>query len=146
VKVSRIEHLFVEFLPDDIEEGVLYVSMPYAIVEHRCCCGCGEKVVTPLSPTDWSLTFDGKTVSLRPSIGNWNFPCQSHYWIRGSEVIWAPRWTREQIEAGRWRDRRRKATYYAGEGDTEIDVPPGTTLTKQSPWSRLLWRLKGWFR
>jgi Family of unknown function (DUF6527) len=33
-----------------------------------CCCGCGEKVVTPLRPTDWKLIFDGKTISLDPSL------------------------------------------------------------------------------
>lgn len=125
MKVSRLEHRFVEFLPDDLEEGVLYISMPYAIAEHRCCCGCGERVVTSLSPTDWSLTFDGKAVSLRPSIGNWNFPCQSHYWIRESEVIWAARWTREQIEAGRSQSRRRKDAYYAGGDELPDEQPEG---------------------
>ena len=29
------------------------------------------------------------TVSLHPSIGNWSFPCRSHYWIRGNRVVWA---------------------------------------------------------
>jgi hypothetical protein len=144
VKVSRLEHRFVEFLPDDIQEGVLYVSMPYAVAEHRCCCGCGEKVVTPLSPTDWELIFDGKTVSFRPSIGNWNFPCQSHYWIRRSEVIPAPRWTREQIEAGRARDRRRKEAYYEGEEDLAIDQAQAPQ-TGPSLWSRFLSHLKRWF-
>jgi len=28
-------------------------------------------------------------VSLAPSIGNWSFPCNSHYWITGNEVRWA---------------------------------------------------------
>ena len=141
--VSRLEPRFGEFLPEDIEEGVLYVSMHYAIAEHRCCCGCGEKVVTPLSPTDWSLTFDGKAVSLRPSIGNWNFPCQSHYWIRENEVVWAPRWTREQIAAGRTRDRRRKEAYYAGE-DVVIEEARQASV-ERSAWSRLFDRLKRWF-
>ncbi|WP_417924835.1 DUF6527 family protein [Collimonas pratensis] len=27
---------------------------------------------------DWSLTYDGKTVSLDPSIGNWSLPCRAH--------------------------------------------------------------------
>jgi hypothetical protein len=38
------------------------------------------------------MVFDGKTISLDPSIGNWSFPCQSHYWITSSEVRWVPKW------------------------------------------------------
>ncbi|WP_443045096.1 DUF6527 family protein [Streptomyces sp. Go40/10] len=72
-------------------------------VVHLCCCGCGNKVVTPLSPTDWSLTFDGASISLSPSIGNWSYPCRSHYWIRGDTAQWAERWTSRQIEAARTR-------------------------------------------
>jgi hypothetical protein len=84
-------HEFVEFIPDDLKEGTIYVSMTYATVAHKCCCGCGNLVITPLSPTDWKLIFDGKSISLDPSIGNWNFACQSHYWIRRNRVIWALR-------------------------------------------------------
>jgi len=43
-------------------------------------------VVTPLSPTGWSLIFDGETVSLYPSIGNWNFPCRSQRLDRRSST------------------------------------------------------------
>ena len=53
--------------------------------------GCGGRVVTPLSPDDWRLTYDGDTVSLWPSIGNWAFACQSHYWIRSDQIVWAPK-------------------------------------------------------
>jgi hypothetical protein len=65
-------------------------------------------VVTPLSPTDWALTYDGETVSLDPSVGNWGFPCKSHYWIERSKVIWAPQWTDWQIAEGRARNLRAK--------------------------------------
>ena len=69
-----------------IEEGKIYVSIAYATAVHKCACGCGKEVVTPLSPTDWKLIFDGKTVSLDPSIGNWGFPCRSHYWVRNNRA------------------------------------------------------------
>ena len=49
---------FVQAIPEKLEDGTLYVSMDYATVVHKCCCGCGREVVTPLSPTDWKLTFD----------------------------------------------------------------------------------------
>lgn len=87
-KLSRLEHRFVEFLPDKLESGVLYVSMQYATASHKCGCGCGRDVVTPISPTDWQLMFDGRTISLNPSIGNWSYPCRSHYWIKGNRVVW----------------------------------------------------------
>jgi hypothetical protein len=75
-------HKFVEFFPNDLEDDVIYVSFTYATVNHKCRCGCGNEVVTPLSPTDWKLTFDGVSITLYPSIGNWNFDCRSHYWIK----------------------------------------------------------------
>ncbi|MGO9620401.1 MAG: DUF6527 family protein [Desulfobaccales bacterium] len=86
--------------------------MIYGTAIHKCCCGCGEKVVTPFSPTDWKLIFDGVSISLDPSIGNWSFKCKSHYWIRHNRVIWAPRWSREKIAAGRARDRFMKDRYF----------------------------------
>jgi hypothetical protein len=62
---------------------------------------CGNEVVTPLSPRDWKLIFDGETVSLDPSIGNWSFSCQSHYWIRRNKIVSARRWSKHEIEAAR---------------------------------------------
>ena len=96
-KVTALKHEFVEFIPDQLEEGKLYVSIEYATVAHKCCCGCGKEVVTPLSPTDWKLIFDGKFVSLDPSIGNWSFQCKSHYWIRNGRVQWALQWSQETL-------------------------------------------------
>lgn len=101
-------HEFVEFIPPHIQEGILYISLPYATAVHKCFCGCGNEVVTPLSSTDWRLTFDGTDVSLHPSIGNWSFKCKSHYWIKNSKVTWAEAWTKERIEIGRAYDRYAK--------------------------------------
>src|SRR5260370_32084042 len=100
-RATVLTHEFVEYIPDDLKDGTIYVSMAFATVAHKCCCGCGNEVITPLSPTDWKLIFNGQSISLDPSIGNWNFPCQSHYWIRQDEVVWARRWSRKKIEAGR---------------------------------------------
>jgi hypothetical protein len=107
-----LKHEFVEFIPDELEEGTIYISIRFATASHLCFCGCGNRVVTPIRPTDWKLMFDGKTVSLHPSIGNWSFPCQSHYWIKNNRVEWAPQWSREQIERGRSRDSSAKETYF----------------------------------
>jgi hypothetical protein len=111
---TAISHKFVEFIPETLEEGILYVSIPYATAVHKCCCGCGREVVTPLSPTDWELRFDGETISLDPSIGSWALPCESHYWIRRNRVFWALRWSKEKIEDARAEQRRETDEYYAG--------------------------------
>lgn len=44
--------------------------------------------MTPLDPDEWQLSFDGETVSLYPSIGNYRFPCHSHYYITKNKVRW----------------------------------------------------------
>jgi hypothetical protein len=104
---------FVEFIPDELKELTLYISITYCTAVHKCCCGCGREVVTPLSPTAWQLIFDGKTVSLYPSIGSWNLPCQSHYFITKNKVVWAPKWTKKQIARGRAREAKAMENYYA---------------------------------
>jgi hypothetical protein len=87
---TTITHEFVETVPDRLDDGIIYISLAYATAVHLCCCGCGHEVVTPLHPTQWSVTFDGETVSLAPSIGNWSFACRSHYWVRQGQ-IWPAR-------------------------------------------------------
>jgi hypothetical protein len=133
--VATLTNEFVEYVPDDLSVGVLYVCMQYATVVHLCCCGCGNQVVTPLSPTDWSLIYNGEAVTLHPSIGNWSFPCQSHYWIRGSQITWAGKWMPDQIAANRTRDRRAKE----GTGIVEEVAP------KSGAWRRIIGRLR-WLR
>jgi hypothetical protein len=112
---DRVEHRFVKFVPEELEPATLYISMEYATVVHRCLCGCGERVVTPLTPTDWRLGYDGESVSLSRSVGNWSFPCQSHYIVDRSRVIWARGWPKEKIDTNRARDFAIKARYCAGE-------------------------------
>lgn len=105
-------HEFVEHIPDDLKEGTIYVSMTFRTVAHKCCCGCGNEVITPLSPTDWKLTFNNESISLYPSIGNWNFDCKSHYWIKNNRIIWARQWSKARIDAGRHHDYLAKRRYY----------------------------------
>jgi hypothetical protein len=110
---------FVRAIPEKLNAGTLYVSIDFATAAHCCCCGCGREVVTPLTPTDWRITYDGVSISLFPSVGNWNFPCRSHYWIDGGRG--ADQWSDGMIAAGRVRDRFAKQNYYAG----QQSVAPG---------------------
>jgi hypothetical protein len=109
---SHVVHQFVRNIPEKLEAGTLYVSMEYGTASHLCCCGCGLEVVTPFTPTDWRMTFDGETISLRPSIGNWSYPCRSHYVIDRGCVIEAGPWTDAQVEAERKRDQAAKKRYF----------------------------------
>ncbi len=124
-----LTHEFLETIPTELKAGTLYVSITYATAAHNCCCGCGREVVTPLSPAHWQLTFDGETVSLYPSIGNWGFPCQSHYWIRRDRAVWAPRWSREEIAEGRARDRLVREAFF--DGTSTPVVSKGRRLKKK---------------
>jgi hypothetical protein len=131
-----LKHEFVEFIPDELEQGTIYVSIRFATASHLCLCGCGNKVVTPIRPTDWTLIFDGKTISLDPSIGNWSFSCRSHYWIRNNRVKWAPKWSREQVEHGRLHDGYSKQSYFgAVEPPTEDSTAkPEIRKPKRNWW------------
>ena len=85
--ITSLQPAFSEYIPTDLDEGLLYVSMDYATATHLCACGCHSKIVTPLGRADWVLIFDG-TVTLRPSIGNGQHPCRSHYLISGNRIEW----------------------------------------------------------
>jgi hypothetical protein len=100
----KLSHRFVKSVPRTLEDGVIYISVEYAAAIHKCCCGCGNEVVTPLSPVDWKLIFDGETISLYPSIGNWGLKCQSHYWITDNNVVWAKKWNKKRIAAVQKKD------------------------------------------
>jgi hypothetical protein len=127
---TRLDHRFVEHIPERLDPGVLYVSMEYATSAHKCCCGCGEEVVAPFTPTDWNMTFDGEAISLHPSIGNWNLKCRSHYVIKRGAVIEAGPWTDERVEAERKRDNAAKARFY---GQTQAAVPPPVPSITPAP-------------
>jgi hypothetical protein len=138
IRRDAIRHEFVEYVPSVLEDGVVYISIPFATATHKCCCGCGSEVVTPLSPTDWRLIYDGQSISLDPSIGNWSLPCQSHYWIERNRVMWASRWSRAEIDAGRQADRTAKREYF--------NAPAVLTKQPQQATKPTLWqRVKRWW-
>lgn len=104
MKLHTLSPVFTEYVPADPEPGNLYVSMQFETAVHLCACGCGSKVVTPFGPHDWTLTFDG-TVSLRPSIGNGQQRCRSHYYIRGDRIAWLPQISTTATQAAHSHDR-----------------------------------------
>lgn len=113
MKIHTIRPQFSDFIPDKLEEGVLYISERYKTASHKCACGCGEEVVTPLSPIEWQLHKVGGKVSLHPSIGNWNYACKSHYWIRNDSVQWAGSMNSKQIAQVQAKDKADKLRFVA---------------------------------
>lgn len=117
---SRITHKFVNSIPEQLEEGVIYISLKYSTALHSCCCGCGNEVVTPITPIDWSLIYNGESITLEPSVGNWNFKCRSHYVIENNEVKFLTSWNSRQIDLGRSRDLYLKNRFFEHRSDIKI--------------------------
>lgn len=129
----------VHYMPKEMSAGILYVSEEFDIAIHLCPCGCGSKVRTPLGPTEWSVEETNSGPSLRPSVGNWQQPCQTHYWITRGAIVWAPAWGPEQIAAGRQHEEERRSAYYEALDRQQEDIS-----IMQRWWRRLkdfLWRL-----
>jgi hypothetical protein len=139
MKIATFRPQFVRAVPDALDNGVIYVSIEYRTAVHKCACGCGRHVITPLAPAQWRLIYDGK-VSLHPSIGNWSFPCRSHYWIRNNAVAWAEQWSDAQIAMARTHDQQSVDRYY---GEPPATPVVAAAAQKNSLWSRLWYRLSG---
>src|SRR5581483_8895602 len=110
-RLTSIRPEFVEFVPKELDDGVLYISLAYSTTVHKCACGCGNKVTLPINPAKWRFLWDGERVSLWPSVGNHSFACRSHYWIEKNEIEWATKMSREEIEENRASDKAERERY-----------------------------------
>jgi hypothetical protein len=91
--IKAITPEYVERMPEkaDMKPGVLYISENFGLAIHLCACdSCGFETVTPLDDgkVGWQMTKDDGRITLSPSIGCFQHPCKSHYWIRQNEVVW----------------------------------------------------------
>ena len=87
--IYRMLPEFVEEIPEKVDDGYLYLCLQYNAVIHKCACGCGEIISTPLDRNSgWIMQYDGEAVTLSPSIGNGSYACRSHYFIRGNSMVW----------------------------------------------------------
>lgn len=112
MKIDRIRLELVEFMPSKLEPGVLYVSGKYRTAAHLCACGCGEKIRTQLGPMGWKFSSQRQGPSLDPSIGNWQKPCRSHYFIKRGLVVWATSLTESEVLYGRQSEMKRRDAYF----------------------------------
>lgn len=133
MRLQRMQHKFVDFIPEKLEPGQLYVSLEYNTANHLCACGCGREVVTIIGPADSSITYNGQSVSISTSIGNSNFPCRSHYWISDNHVVWEGHMTPQLTALSRARDKAAKAREYGRPSDTPAPRPPAASAPVQVP-------------
>lgn len=137
MQINRLTHNFVDTIPEQLVPGMLYIALRYKTATHLCCCGCGNEVVTPLSPAQWRITFDGETVSLSPSVGNWNLPCRSHYIIKTGHVLQAEAWSDRQVAYGQVRDKRAREAYYDRKASPSVKISGYTPEEALGWWARL---------
>lgn len=127
---ERMRLEVVEFMPTKLEPGVLYVSEKYRTAAHLCACGCGEKVRTQLGDLGWRFTKGRSGPTLYPSIGNWQKPCRSHYFIRDGRILWQGNWTDEEVLMGRQAEEMQRDAYF--------------NTQHEGRWSRFEHWLKRW--
>jgi len=92
-KINELNPIFCECIPQDLEDGKLYISEKYSTATHLCACGCGRKTVTGLQPKwkdGWLLSNNGNLITLWPSIGNFSgeSPYHAHYYITKNKIEW----------------------------------------------------------
>lgn len=142
VRLQRLQHQFVEFIPEKLEPGTLYVSLEYNSANHLCACGCGREVVTIIGPADSSIAYNGRGVSISTSIGNSNFACKSHYWIDDNRILWESRMTPQLTALSRARDRTAKAREYGkAVNQTTFATADATAAEAGKPWWRRILRI-----
>lgn len=125
--MMRFQLRRVDYMPGNLEVGIVYFSDRFETAAHLCPCGCGTKVVTPIGPTEWSIRESRLSFSMRPSIGNWQLPCKSHYWIIDGEVRWSGEWSTQEIQAGKRAEEERHLAYY------------GELVPEKKTWLKRLW-------
>ena len=67
------------------------------------------------------MIYNGETISLKPSVGNWSFDCKSHYWIINNDVEWSSKWSDEKIRKVRKMESSERQEYYTNKNSENID-------------------------
>lgn len=93
--LNEIKPVFCEFIPDDLEYGIVYISKKWRSSTHLCACGCGNLTVLPIGDPAkgefWILNKQNENiVSFNPSIGNNHSSCptKAHYYIIDNKIVW----------------------------------------------------------
>jgi hypothetical protein len=139
MKVDRLKPNYLTQFPEQLAEGILYISEEFNLTAHKCCCGCQEDVVLKLGPAKWQLTKESDgAVSLNPSVGNWKYACRSHYWIENNQVFDAGPMSAGAIKRVQRRDRVERQQYLEQNASA-------TDQKRQGMWMRITNAIqRGW--
>ncbi|MDY0885383.1 DUF6527 family protein [Dongia soli] len=85
----------VERIPNQLREGVVYHSEEFELAALLCVCGCGHRI-TLLVPDSHQVTSSNRLATIRPSIGVFDAPCKSHFFITAGKVDLLPAFTDAQ--------------------------------------------------
>lgn len=88
---------YVSQIPETLVDGIVYVSHEYEIAALKCACGCGHRVILLLGDGH-SVTDTHGYADVSPSIGVWDAPCRSHFFIRRGNVLWAESYSESAIQ------------------------------------------------
>jgi len=134
VKHTSLTHEFTEFIPAQLREGNAVcldsLCQPRPTFAHA---GAATRVVTPISPADWQLIFDGDSVSLTPSIGNWHSPAGPTTGSGPGPCGGPDRGPRRRSPPGGAEDARDRDDYFASRSAAARLVPaaPAPAITRR---------------
>lgn len=111
--ITDIRLVYVHYVPPQLEPGILYVSKEFEVAAHLCPCHCNNKIVTPLGKTEWLFQERKGKATLYPSLGNWQLPCRSHYWITGGKIVWSYQFTEKEIQEVYAGEKAQREAYYS---------------------------------
>lgn len=127
----RFKYEAVSKTPKELDPFTVYVNKEFEVASFLCACGCGHKV-TLLVPDGHSVENNGGFATVYPSVGVWDAPCKSHYYITGGRVDWCSSWSDEFIKKSMLRQRQRHEH---------------KSWEMGQPWYRRLWmRVRNVFR
>ena len=99
-------------MPKQLFSGILYVSDEFKVAAHLCPCGCGNKIITPITPVNWIFTEYNNTPTLSPSISNWQLPCKSHYWITKGNIAWSYKLSKDEATKSWKEEEKTRMAFY----------------------------------
>jgi hypothetical protein len=77
----------VDRTPATLVDGVVYHNEDFELAALSCACGCGHRI-TLLVPDSHQVFDHGGFATVRPSIGVFDAPCLSHFFVTAGDVEW----------------------------------------------------------
>ena len=88
----RYQYESVERIPREMADSVVYHTEEFELAGLLCACGCGHRV-TLLVPDSHQVWNEGGYATVSPSVGVFDAPCKSHFFIRCGNVKMLPAFT-----------------------------------------------------